>query len=85
MEEINIRRSPTVAIMQWKHEIETHSEGMKVLIWHGQARDTNTKELKKYDVVRFFSLSLDLFSHAAAGVDHVRGPGELFPKTTERV
>ena len=43
--------SPTVAIMQWKHEIESHAEGLKVLVWHGGNRNTNTKEIIKYDVV----------------------------------
>lgn len=52
LNDANLRHSPTVAIMQWKHEIETHSEGMKVLVWHGSSRATDIKELKKYDVVR---------------------------------
>lgn len=54
----NMFSSPTVAIMQWKHEIETHADGMKVLVWHGQSRDKDTKELKKYDVVRNFSADI---------------------------
>jgi len=37
--------------MQWRNEIETHSEGLKVLVWHGASRESNVKELKKYDVV----------------------------------
>jgi DNA repair protein RAD16 len=37
--------------MQWKHEIETHAEGLKVLVWHGGNRNTNIKEITKYDVV----------------------------------
>lgn len=44
--------SPTVAIMQWRNEIATHTDGMNVLVWHGAARTTDAKELKKYDVVR---------------------------------
>ncbi|KAK0467795.1 SNF2 family N-terminal domain-containing protein [Desarmillaria tabescens] len=47
----NLVIAPTVAIMQWKNEIEAHTDGMKVLIWHGQARESDVKELKKYDVV----------------------------------
>jgi DNA repair protein RAD16 len=43
--------SPTVAIMQWRNEIDTHAEGLKVLVWHGAARATDIEELKKYDVV----------------------------------
>ena len=44
--------SPTVAIMQWRNEIEAHTDGLKVLIWHGSSRESDIKELKKYDVVR---------------------------------
>ena len=44
-------RRPTVAIMQWKNEIEAHSEGISVLVWHGGARENDAKILKKYDVV----------------------------------
>ncbi|KAL9712440.1 DNA repair protein rad16 [Leucoagaricus gongylophorus] len=47
----NLVVAPTVAIMQWRNEIEAHSEGLKVLIWHGTSRESSTKELKKYDVV----------------------------------
>lgn len=43
--------SPTVAIMQWRNEIEVHTEGLKVLVWHGSSRESNITELKKYDVV----------------------------------
>ena len=44
-------RSPTVALIQWKREIESHAEGLKVLVWHGGNRNTNAKEIAKYDVV----------------------------------
>jgi DNA repair protein RAD16 len=37
--------------MQWKSEIETHTDGLKVLLWHGQTRESDAKELAKYDVV----------------------------------
>ncbi|KAF5346937.1 hypothetical protein D9758_010160 [Tetrapyrgos nigripes] len=43
--------APTVAIMQWKNEIETHTDGMKVCVWHGSSRESNVKELSKHDVV----------------------------------
>lgn len=43
--------SPTVAIMQWRNEIETHTDGLKVLVWHGSSRETNVQQLGKYDVV----------------------------------
>lgn len=43
---------PTVAIMQWRNEIQAHTtDGMKVLVWHGSNRENNVKELSKYDVV----------------------------------
>jgi DNA repair protein RAD16 len=37
--------------MQWRNEIETHTAGMDVLVWHGASRMTDPKELKNYDVV----------------------------------
>jgi SNF2 family DNA or RNA helicase len=43
--------SPTVAIMQWRNEIASHTDGLKVLVWHGAARKSDVEELKKYDVV----------------------------------
>ncbi|KAF8883413.1 SNF2 family N-terminal domain-containing protein [Infundibulicybe gibba] len=47
----NLVVAPTVAIMQWKNEINAHTDGLKVLVWHGSSRETDLKELKKYDVV----------------------------------
>ncbi|KAF7354866.1 ATP-dependent helicase rhp16 [Mycena sanguinolenta] len=47
----NLVVAPTVAIMQWKNEIATHTDGLRVLIWHGSGRESNPDELKKYDVV----------------------------------
>ncbi|KAI0289521.1 SNF2 family N-terminal domain-containing protein [Russula brevipes] len=47
----NLVVAPTVAIMQWRNEIDTHTSGMDVLVWHGALRITDPKELKKYDVV----------------------------------
>ncbi|KAG6878349.1 hypothetical protein C0993_008107 [Termitomyces sp. T159_Od127] len=47
----NLVVAPTVAVMQWRNEIETHSIGMKVLVWYGSSRVTDHNELKKYDVV----------------------------------
>ncbi|KIY45440.1 hypothetical protein FISHEDRAFT_49435 [Fistulina hepatica ATCC 64428] len=47
----NLVIAPTVAVMQWKNELESHTEGMKVLVWHGSGRESDTKELTKYDVV----------------------------------
>jgi DNA repair protein RAD16 len=31
----NLVVAPTVAIMQWKNEIEAHTEGLKVCVFHG--------------------------------------------------
>jgi DNA repair protein RAD16 len=42
---------PTVALVQWKNEIEAHTEGFKVYLFHGGSREKSTKELVKYDVV----------------------------------
>ncbi|KAK4686807.1 DNA repair protein RAD16, partial [Tremellales sp. Uapishka_1] len=42
--------APVVALMQWKHEIETHAEGFSVTLWHGQGR-MKAEQLKKFDVV----------------------------------
>lgn len=42
---------PTVAIMQWRNEIEAHADGFKVLVWHGSTRDSDPKTLRSYDVV----------------------------------
>lgn len=47
----NLVVAPTVAIMQWKHEVLSHTDGLKVLVWHGTSRETSHKELAKYDVV----------------------------------
>ncbi|GAA5863239.1 hypothetical protein JCM1840_002519 [Sporobolomyces johnsonii] len=43
--------APTVAIIQWKNEIEKFTTGFKVLVFHGQNRLSNAKEMEKYDVV----------------------------------
>lgn len=50
--------APVVALMQWKHEIETHAEGFTVCLWHGQGR-MKADELKKYDVVSCVLANLD--------------------------
>ena len=48
---------PTVAIMQWRNEIELHTDNLlKTLVWHGASRESSAKELKKYDVVSFRTL-----------------------------
>ncbi|KAH9921492.1 SNF2 family N-terminal domain-containing protein [Epithele typhae] len=48
----NLVVAPTVAIMQWRNEIETHTASkLKALVWHGSSRESSVKELQKYDVV----------------------------------
>jgi len=43
--------SPTVAVMQWRNELNAHTDGLKVLVWHGSSRESDVQALKKYDVV----------------------------------
>ncbi|GJN89734.1 hypothetical protein Rhopal_002723-T1 [Rhodotorula paludigena] len=43
--------APTVAIMQWKSEIEKFTTGFKVLVFHGTNRLSSVKEMEKFDVV----------------------------------
>ncbi|KAF9551556.1 hypothetical protein CPC08DRAFT_647581 [Agrocybe pediades] len=47
----NLVVAPTVAIMQWRNEIEAHTDGLKVLVWHGNARESDVSSLKTFDVV----------------------------------
>ena len=67
--------SPTVAIMQWKHEIMTHTDGLQVLVWHGSSRETDIATLAKYDVVRTcVTGSVDGTLCIPTGVDDLLGP-----------
>ncbi|KAG0174060.1 DNA repair protein rad16 [Apophysomyces sp. BC1021] len=44
--------APTVAIVQWKREIETHTNNaLKICLFHGARRPTNVNELLKHDVI----------------------------------
>jgi DNA repair protein RAD16 len=43
--------APTVALIQWKNEIQKFTTGIKVLVFHGASRIDNTKEMMEYDVV----------------------------------
>ncbi|KJA21693.1 hypothetical protein HYPSUDRAFT_41836 [Hypholoma sublateritium FD-334 SS-4] len=47
----NLVVAPTVAIMQWRNEIAAHTDGLKVLVWHGGSRESDISVLKKFDVV----------------------------------
>jgi len=48
----NLVVAPTVALMQWKSEIEVHTNnGLSVCLFYGANRSVTAKELKNYDVV----------------------------------
>ncbi|CAR65638.1 DEHA2D07942p [Debaryomyces hansenii CBS767] len=49
----NLVVGPTVALMQWKNEIEKHTKGnlLKVLLFHGANRSSDLEELNKYDII----------------------------------
>lgn len=49
----NLVVGPTVALMQWKNEIEKHTEPgtLKVLVFHGANRATSAANLEEYDVI----------------------------------
>ncbi|PWN50217.1 hypothetical protein IE53DRAFT_316204 [Violaceomyces palustris] len=48
----NLVVAPTVAIMQWRNEIEQYTEPkLSVMLWHGANRSQNVSEIKKADVV----------------------------------
>jgi DNA repair protein RAD16 len=48
----NLVVAPTVALMQWKSEIETHTNnGLSVCLFYGANRSISAKQLKEYDVV----------------------------------
>lgn len=44
--------APTVAIMQWRNEIDQHTGGsLSMLVFHGQNRTSSMAEIMKHDVV----------------------------------
>ncbi|MBW0486700.1 hypothetical protein O181_026415 [Austropuccinia psidii MF-1] len=43
--------APTVAIMQWRNEIEKFAKGLTAKVWHGATRSSDLEEIKSYDVV----------------------------------
>ncbi|RCK60716.1 DNA repair protein RAD16 [Candida viswanathii] len=49
----NLVVGPTVALMQWKNEIEKHTVPglLKVLLYHGSGRSNNVEDLSEYDVI----------------------------------
>lgn len=64
----NLVVAPTVAIMQWRNEIEAHTDGLKVLVWYGPNRESSkSSELEKYDVVSHAYLSTEMNLHSPEG------------------
>lgn len=48
----NLVIAPTVAILQWKSEIEKHTNNaLSVYVFHGHNRTKDTEKLQEYDVV----------------------------------
>ncbi|WFD02749.1 DNA repair protein rad16 [Malassezia obtusa] len=47
----NLVVAPTVAILQWRNEMQKYAEGLKVVVWHGAQRTQDAEELAKADVV----------------------------------
>jgi len=47
----NLIVAPTVAIVQWRNEIQEHAPSLKVLIYHGPYRTESMSELMDHDVV----------------------------------
>lgn len=71
--------------MQWRNEIASHTDGLNVLVWHGASRQTEVKELKKYDVVSVTRLRILEWSlNQLLGVNNLCGFGELLPQAAER-
>lgn len=76
----NLVVAPTVALMQWKSEIETHTNnGLSVCLFYGGNRSVSAKELVKYDVV------LTTCSRPPFVADHRRGVGKCLSQTEYRV
>lgn len=43
--------APTVAIMQWRNEVEKFTKGLRVNVWHGGSRSTDKKQMSSFDIV----------------------------------
>lgn len=73
--------------MQWKNEIEAFTDGIKVAVWHGAAREGKISELKKFNVVSgdFYPwITRRVYSHNyVPGLDYIRCVGKRIPKATE--
>ncbi|PHZ07300.1 uncharacterized protein RHIMIDRAFT_277214 [Rhizopus microsporus ATCC 52813] len=72
--------APTVAVMQWKREIETHTNNaLSVHLFHGSKRTNKVEDLQKYDVVlSTYSVVESCFRRQEYGVKRmVRGKPAL--------
>lgn len=58
--------------MQWRNEINAHTDGLKVLVWHGGSRESDIEALKKYDVVSDIAEFKQRINIVIVGLDHLR-------------
>lgn len=86
----NLVVAPTVALMQWKSEIETHTNnGLSVCLFYGANRSVTAKELKNYDVVlttctphlSLINAKLKMLFWRVCSVNKTRGLRELMGYT----
>ncbi|WFC98418.1 DNA repair protein rad16 [Malassezia yamatoensis] len=47
----NLVVAPTVAILQWRNEMQKYAKDLKVVVWHGAQRTQDAKKLADADVV----------------------------------
>jgi hypothetical protein len=79
----NLVVAPTVALMQWKSEIEQHTNnGLSVCVFYGTNRTITAKEMKEYDVV--LTTCTSPLARACLTVPR-RCPGECLPETKHGV
>lgn len=79
----NLIVAPTVAIVQWKNEINDHAPSLKVLIFHGPNRTGSMSELTKHDIVlttckstfplqdKLFSMTMALTPYLCHAIDSI--------------
>ena len=47
----NLVVAPTVAILQWRNEMQRYAKDLKIVVWHGAQRTQDAEELSNADVV----------------------------------
>ena len=58
----------TVAILQWRNEIEKFTQNMKVVVWHGAQRSSDVRRLAESDVVlTSYSVMENAYRRSVAG------------------